>query len=364
MVTSQPTFGLDRVEALQGMLGSYALWQYAAFLVWVVLAFVMAPLVDFVMTRVLKRLTAKTKTDLDDKLLEILHKPVKVAVVLVMLNVGLDMFPWPEYVQRIVGTLFTVAAALTVIYIAVRMVDLGLEYFQRTALGGDPQLAQLMLPVLGKTLKAFVVIIGLLTTAQHLGFPITSVIAGLGIGGVAVALAAQNTLANVFGSITILADRPFRVGDFVKIAGDEGTVERIGLRSTRLRTPDGVLVTIPNKTVADSAISNVTARPTIRQLLTIGLTYNTPAARMQEAVKLLEEIFRQHPLTHDVWAFWRDYRNSSLDIMVIYWCRTQDYRQFLGALQELNVEIKRRFDEAGLEFAYPTQTVHLRQENA
>lgn len=364
MVTNQPTFGLDGVEVLQGNLGNYPLWQYAAFLVWVLLAFVAAPVVDWLLSHVLKRLTAKTETDLDDRLLEILHRPVKVAVVLVMLNVGLKMFQWPSYVERILGTLFTWAVALTIIYIAVRLVDLLLEYFERKFFGGDAQLSQMMLPVLGKTCKVFVVIIGLLTTAQHLGFPITSVIAGLGIGGVAVALAAQNTLANVFGSVTILADRPFRVGDFVRIETHEGLVEQIGLRSTRVRTPDGNLVTIPNKTVADSAIVNLTARPTLRQQFTIGLTYDTSPEKLEQAVALLKEIVRAHPLTHDVWVYWRDFSTSSLDILVIYWCKSKDVRECWGALQELNLEIKRRFDAAGLEFAYPTQTIHLRQENA
>ena len=195
---SQPTFGLDRVEALQSNWGEYPLWQYCASLVWVALAFIAAPVVDVLMTQVLRRLTAKTRTDLDDKLLAILHAPVKLAVVLVMLHIGIETFAWPEWAEKILAPLFIIAVAATVIFATVRMVDLVVTYFERRFFGGDAQLAQLMLPVLGKTVKAFVIIIGALTTAQHLGFPIASVIAGLGIGGVAVALAAQNTLANIF----------------------------------------------------------------------------------------------------------------------------------------------------------------------
>lgn len=355
----QPTFGLDSIAALQRTFGGYPLWQYVASAVWVALAFLVAPVVDFLMTRVLKKLTAKTETALDDELLEILPKPVKVVVVLAILHLGIESYEWPVWVEKILAPLFTIAVAITVIYVAVRLVDLLLGYFETKFFGGDAQLAQLMMPVLGKTFKGFVIIIGALTTAQHLGFPITSVIAGLGIGGIAVALAAQNTLANIFGSVTILADRPFRVGDVVRIDQIEGKVEAIGLRSTRIRTADGHFVTIPNKIVADTAISNISMRPTIRQLMTVSLTYDTPAERVQQAVTMLRAIFDAHPLTHDVWVYWRDYAPSSLDIFVVYWCQSTDQEEFLRALESINLEIKRRFDSTGLQFAFPTQTIQL-----
>lgn len=354
-----PTFGLERVPALQGDWGEYPLWQYCASLVWVALAFIAAPVVDFLMTRVLKRLTAKTETDLDDKLLEVLHTPVKIAALLVMLHVGISEFEWPRWAEKILSPLFIIAVSATVIYTAVRIVDLVVGYAEQRFFGGDQQLAQLMLPVLGRTAKAFVIIIGGLTTAQHLGFPITSVIAGLGIGGIAVALAAQNTLANIFGSMTILADQPFKVGDVVRIDAVEGKVEAIGLRSTRIRTPDGHFVTIPNKTVADASIVNISMRPTIHQPFTISLTYDASAERVKEAVGILCEILKSHPMTHDFTVNWKSYAPSSLDILVAYWCKTTNQKEFLKALEEINLEIKRRFDAAGLEFAFPTQTIQL-----
>ncbi|MEI6084133.1 MAG: mechanosensitive ion channel family protein [Verrucomicrobiota bacterium] len=359
LIGAQPTFGLNRIEFLQSDLVGYPMWQYAASVAWIALALIVAPVMDFVMTRVLKKLTEKTDTDLDDKLLEILHKPVKAIVVLGMLNTGLHFFEWPAVVEKVLGTVFTIAVAITVIYVAVRLVDLLMDYFAAKAFVGDPALAGMMLPVLGRTFKVFVIIIGALTTAQVMGFPITSALAGLGVGGIAVALAAQSTLANVFGSITILTDRPFSVGDVVKIEAVEGKVESIGLRSTRIRTHDGHFVTIPNKTVADAAIINISRRPNIRQLITISLTYDTPAARVQEAVGYLREVFKAHPLTHDFIVNWRDFAPSSLDIFVVYWCKTTDLKEFLVALEEINLEIKQRFDAAKLEFAFPTQTIQL-----
>jgi MscS family membrane protein len=142
----------------------------------------------------------------------------------------------------------------------------------------------------------------------------------------------------------------------------DGVVEGIGLRSTRLRTLEGHLVTIPNKNMSEASITNVSQRPTIRQLMTISLTYDTSPDQMTQAVAMLREVFQRHPLTQDAWVYWRDYAASSLDISVVYWCRSTDYKEFLQALEEINIEIKRRFDAAGLQFAFPTQTIHLQPQ--
>lgn len=358
------TFGLSRVEVLHIQVAGRPLWQYVATVLWIGMAFVVAQVVDFVLTRWVKRLTAKTETDLDDKLLEILHRPVKVVVVLLMLKAGVQVFNWPGVVEKGFAVLFAVGIAVIAVYVAMRLLDLLLDASKERLFAGDQKLAAMMLPMMSRTLKVFVIVTGALTAAQYLGVPITSAIAGLGVGGIAVALAAQSTLANIFGSVTILVDRPFRVGDLVKIQEFEGSVEEIGLRSTRIRTADGHLVTLPNKVVVDAGITNITRRHTIRRAMTISLTYDTPAERVQEAVKLLREIFQAHPQTHDVWVYWRDYSASSLDIFVVYWCKNREMKEFLSVLEEINIEIKRRFDAAGLKFAFPTQTIHLRQENA
>jgi len=356
---SQPAFGLDGIEVLQRPVGGHPLWQYVAALMWVALAFGAAALVDYLLAGGLRRLAQRSKTELPKRLLDAVRGPVKVAVVLVMLDAGVRTFPWPDWVQNSLSVLFTIAVAATVTYLAVRLVDLVAVYFQGRTAPSDTELAKLLVPVLTRMVKVFVISIGVLTTAQYLGLPVTSVIAGLGIGGVAVALAAQSTLANVFGTISILMDRPFHVGDQVQVDKYEGAVVTIGLRSTRVRTLEGHVVTIPNKIMADSAITNISLRPAIRQLMTISLTYDTSAARMQEAVALLREIFLSHPLTQDAWVHWKGYAASSLEIVVVYWCKSTVYREFLQAVEELNVEIKRGLDGAGFRFAFPTQTIRL-----
>jgi len=361
-VRAQPSFGLDGLEALQHPLLGYPLWQYVASFLWIVLAFVTASVVDFLMTHQLRRLAARTKTDLDERFLELAHKPIKILITLILLNVGIQTFSWPTWAEMILSTLFVLGMAVAAIYLIMGVVDLLIDVVERRFFADDSHLAKLVLPLLGRCLKVFVIVIGALSAAQYLGLPIASVLAGLGIGGVAVALAAQNTLANFLGTITILTDRPFRVGDRVQIDKYDGVVESIGLRSTRLRTLDGHLVTIPNKIVADMGINNVTLRPTIRQLITVSLTYDTTADQMQRAIAMLREIFMKHPLTHDAWVYWRDYAAHSLDIFVVYWCKSTNYKEFLQALEDINLEIKKRFDAAGFDFAFPTQTIYLHQQ--
>ena len=256
--STQPAFGLDRLPPLQQTFAGYPLWQYCASLLWILLAFLLTAIIDVVMTRVVKKLVARTKTRLDDDLAATLRKPLKIIVMVVMLNTGIEMFAWPGWFSKILSPIFIITLGSAAIYIAVQLVELLLHSVEERFFKGDVHLTRLMLPVLGKTMKVFVIIIGVLTIAQHLGLQIASVITGLGIGGIAVALAAQNTLANMFGSLVILGDHLFHTGDRIQIDKFDGVVETIGLRSTRLRTTEGNVVTIPNKTVADSAVVNYT----------------------------------------------------------------------------------------------------------
>ncbi len=355
----QPSFGLERFGLLQQELAGYPLWQFAASLIWIIGAFLVAALMDVLMTRILKRLASRTKSQLDDTLIEVLHKPIKIIIFLLMLQLGVQAFHWVDWAERLLSGLFAVAIAAAATYLVIQLVDVLVGYLQRKFFASDIELSKLLMPILSKSIKVFIVVIAALSTAQYLGLPITSVIAGLGIGGIAIALAAQNTLSNVFGTVTVLADRPFRVGDRVKVESHEGFVEAIGLRSTRIRNLDGHLVVIPNKTMADVAICNISARPTIRHLTTLNITYGTSAERMKQAVELLREIYSSHPLTHDALIYWRDFGSHSLDVLIVYWCKTTDYKEFLTANEEVNMEIKRRFDAAGIEFAFPTQTIHL-----
>src|SRR5262249_45723989 len=158
-----------------------------------------------------------------------------------------------------------------------------------------------------------------LVTSQNLGMNVTGLLASLSIGGLAVGLAAQDTLSNLFGGVAIFADKPFRVGDRVQLEAIEGTVGAVGVRSTRVRNLDGYLLAIPNKNMSAANIVNISKRPNIKTVMNLGLTYDCPAPKLERAMQIIEEIYRPHPKTADLLVSFNKFESSSLNLLVVHW---------------------------------------------
>ncbi len=186
-------------------------------------------------------------------------------------------------------------------------------------------------------------------------------LAGLGIGGLAFALAAQDTIANIFGSVVVALDQPFKIGEFVQIGASSGTVEDIGLRSTKLRTPARTLIVIPNKTVAGDAITNFSRMPQRRVEQKIGLTYGTSPEQMEGILEDIRRILREDPDVHQetIVVSFADYAESALDIQIIYFAANPDWTKHMGLRERINLKIMRAVAARGLSFAFPTQTLHV-----
>jgi MscS family membrane protein len=245
-----------------------------------------------------------------------------------------------------------------------KFIDLVLGYWrQRAKPDGDRTFEEQLFPIIRKSLKVFTVVVGVLVTLDNIGVNITAAIASLSIGGLAIGLAAQDTLANLFGAVAVFVDKPFRIGDRIQLDSVDGTVEAIGMRSTRVRNLDGYLVTIPNKTMGNATITNISRRPSIKTVINFGLTYDTSTEQMKRAVQILDEIYRGHPETQDVIISFNTFADSSLNIMVIHWWKGTDGRACLGGMQELNLKVKERFEAEHLDFAFPSRTVYLKQDS-
>jgi MscS family membrane protein len=203
------------------------------------------------------------------------------------------------------------------------------------------------------------IVVAVFTVLGNLGFDIRAALASVSVVGLALGLAAQDTVANLFGAVAVFVDKPFKLGDRVRIGDVDGMVEEMGLRSTRIRALDGALITVPNKNVGSATVINLSRRPTIRATFGLGLVYDTPAARLREAAALLETVLRNHPATHDCIVHFNRFGDFALNLDVVWWCRTTDWKEYTRHLQELNLAIKERFDAAGFDFAFPTQTVHV-----
>ncbi len=339
------------------------LWKYIFSLIYIFLAFYVSKLLDY-LTRVwLKHWTSRTETKLDDMLLELLNGPVKIVAFVIFLRIGLDVFQWPETVQKFLSKGFTVVVAATITYAVLKLVDLLMNFWHlRASADSDQAFRQQIFPVIRKALKLFVIAVATLVTLSNIGVDITAAIASLSIGGLAVGLAAQDTLANLFGALAIFLDKPFRIGDRIRVESVDGTVDTIGLRSTRIRNLDGHLVAVPNKLMGNAIIVNISRRPTIKTELNFSLTYDTPAEKVNRATVLLGEIYRAHPKTADLIISFNKFADCSLNILVVHFWNGTDMRAQLAGMQELNLTIKQRFDAEKIEFAFPTQTVYLKNE--
>ena len=358
------SFGLDRIDFLREtpLLGQ-PLWKYLASLIYIVLAFFVAKLLDFIVNVWLKRWAAKTETKYDDLILELLRGPVKVVAFVVFLNIGLGMFEWPLRAQEFLSRGFIVVVACSVTYVVLKVVDLLLDVWrEKTVLAQDKAFAAHLFPLINKVVKAFVIVAAAILTADNLNIKITSLLAGLSVGGLALGLAAQDTIANLFGAVAIFLDKPFHIGDHIKVEGVDGTVEGIGLRSTRIRNLDGHHVTVPNKLMGTAIITNVTRRPTIKTEMNLGLTYDTPVEKVKRATIILEEIFRANPKTADLIISFNKFADSALNIFVVHVWSGTDAKAHFAEMQELNLQIKQRFDAEKIEFAFPSQTVYLKTE--
>lgn len=359
------SFGLNRFEVLRehSMFGQ-PMWKYLASLIFVFLAFYVSKLLDFLTRIWLKKLAVRTQTRFDDLLLELLNGPVKIVAFVIFLHIGLGVFQWPPLVETVLSRALIIIVACSLTYMASKLIDLLLGLWRKRAASPEDEVFHKQLfPIIRKSLKVFVIIIAFLVTAQNLGLNITGLIASLSIGGLALGLAAQDTLANLFGAVAVFVDKPFRVGDRILLDNVDGMVETIGFRSTRVRNQDGHLVTIPNKTIGNATITNIAMRSNIRTLLNIGITYDASREKIQEAVNILNQIFRGHPNTQDVWISFNKFGDFSLNIAIIHWWNNTDHKAFLDGMQEINLTIKQRFDEAGIGFAFPTQTLHVKQDS-
>jgi MscS family membrane protein len=347
------TFGLDRLEPLRELkLLGEPLWKYLASLIYILLAFYGSKLIDLVVGVWLKRLAARTEAKPDHLWLKLLHGPVKVVAFVVFLNAGLSIFQWSQTAQVYLskGLIIVVAGSLT--YLMVKVVNLMLDLWRRrSAREADRKFDDQLFSVMRKSLDAFVIVVAVLVTAQNLGINITAAITSLSIGGLAVGLAAQDTLSNLFGAVAVFVDQPFRVGDQIKLDGAAGGVESIGLRSTRVRNPDGQLVAVPNKIMGNAIITNLSQQSNQSATMNLMLSPLLPAAKVKRALALLDEIYRGHPMTQGVLIGFNRFAARYINILVTFTWKGADPAKFLAGLQEMNLAVKERFDAEGITFA-------------
>jgi small-conductance mechanosensitive channel len=307
----------------------------------------------------IKKLTQKTETKLDDYLISGIERFGIPVVGFVAIYVGLSYLTFTDKIDKIIGQVMVVIFTFYVVRMISAIIRLSLESFITSKEGGQDRLKQLNGVML---LVNFVVwSIGLLFVFDNLGYNITTIIAGLGIGGIAIALAAQNILGDLFNYFVIFFDRPFEVGDFITVDDKKGTVDHIGIKTTRLTSISGEQLAFSNSDLTKSRIHNFKRMNRRRVVFTLGVVYNTPAERLEHIPTILRSIIEEQPLTTFDRAHFAKFGSYSLDFEVVYFIESSDYMQYMTTQQDINLKIFRAFDAEKIEFAYPTQTVFVNQ---
>jgi MscS family membrane protein len=332
------------------------LWKYLISIIYLLLAFYVAKLMDFLARAWLRRFAGTGPTTFEHLVVELLNGPIKVVVFVIFLHIGLSAVQWPPRVALITGKCFTLIAAGALTYMALNFVDVAISQWRRKASADkDTGFDESLVPTIRKCFKIFLLIVAVLVTAQNLGVNVTAALASLSIGGLAVGLAAQDTLANLFGAVAVFVDKPFRIGDSIRMDSTEGVVESIGMRSTRVRNGNGFLVTIPNKAVGNATIVNITSRPGIQTEMNLRLGPATPSGKIARAAQILEEVYGSHSLVQKPTVSFNKFVDGNANVLVAFGWRGVDDKAYLAAMHKLNLIVKERLDAEHIHLAAPIQ---------
>jgi MscS family membrane protein len=351
-------------DFLKQTAGPWTMDQVSVALLLVALGFIARLVLNFVARHQLAKMTARTESRADDLAVAAVVGPLSaiLPVAGVFLGVRFLVSLQPEWTWLTqLDRVFRLVSILLITWTAFRLVNAGAMLLSEMSARTESKLDDQMVPLARKGAKFFIATLGFLLAAQNLGYSISGLLAGLGIGGLALAMAAKDTLANLFGSLMIMLDRPFTAGDIVKFDGGEGVVEEIGMRSTRVRTASKTVISIPNQHLANATVENQSLMPRRRIRFTLGITCNASATQMRELVARIDGYLKTHPEVdaEQVVVRFTEFGASSLDILVQYFANTTDWAEHLRVREEVNLRLMGLVEEMGLQIALPTRTVHL-----
>lgn len=325
-------------------------------------AIILVKLISYISKKWLKPFVTRTQNHLDDVFYYSLESPVKFAIILLGLWIAIHRLVYPDNFVNVVDNAYKILIVLNITWIFARLGSGLLEVYWGHKASGQ---INKMMPIIKRTILVLVWIIGIVMALSNIGVNISALLGTLGIGGIAFALAAQDTVKNIFGAFTILTDKPFTIGDTVRIDSFEGTVVDVGVRSTRIKNYDNRIITFPNYKVTDASIINISSEPMRKVSLNLGLTYDTTPEMMQKALDILKEIPKSvdnvSSNPSDIIANFSEYADSALVITYMYFIKKQG--DILKVQSDMNMAILSAFNKAGLEFAFPTRTVYIQQDD-
>lgn len=357
------------VTQLEDKLGQKLLgvstWQFLAAFLAILFGLVLKKiLVNYIEKRI-EDFVKKTEAEWDDKLFDAIVKPVNAFILIGALHAAafLLVFNLEKFPTEFIGKSYTVFLGITIIWLVYRMVEVLAHYLDELLAKADEGLRGQFMPLIRRALRILVVIIGALTVLATIGVNIAGLVALGGVLGLAFSMGSQDSVANLVGTVNILTDRPYKVGDWITVGnGIDGDVEEIGFRSTKIRMFDKTVMTVPNGKLAAETIKNWSQMPKRRIKMTLGLSYDTNAAQMREALKAIEKVLKEDEGVDQDYMLvqFTDFGPSSLDVFLYYFSSSTVWKEYLDTRERVNLKIMDEMNRLGLEFAFPTQTLHLK----
>lgn len=309
----------------------------------------------------LKERAKKTKTEIDDILIEIIESIKPPFYFFVALYFTLYSLILPEKIQKIVNSLFI----LVIVYQAIRALHIFVDRVSKKFLekkeGREKIKGEAAIKALRTILKIFLWVVAVLIILSSWGININSLIAGLGIGGIAVALAIQNILGDIFSSFSLVLDKPFEIGDFIAIGQYCGTVKKVGIKTTRIQTLQGEELVVSNKELTETKVQNFGKMKERRIQFRFGVCYETPLEKLKKIPEIVREIIENVEGARVDRVHFKEFGDFALIFEVVYYILSPDYLQYMNIQQEINFKLKESFEKEKIEFAYPTQTIYLSQ---
>ena len=326
-------------------------------------AIIVARALYWAISKYIKKIAAKTETKLDDMIIDMIDEPLVYAAGAIGVWFGFSYLDFSIYAgaDQWINGFFSVIITLIVAWLITRLFDsLVGEYVAPYLKNTETDLDDVLLPIIRRGIKIIIWVVALIVALDNAGYNITTMLAGLGVGGLAFALAAKDSVENFFGGFTIFTDKPFGLKDRIKVAGFDGTVTEIGMRSTRIKTLEGRIVTIPNSSIANDPIENISSEPSRKVVSNLGLTYDMDQTKVAEAMKIVREIADDHEeaIEENLSVGFTAFGDFALNILFIYYIRKDS--NILDTKTAINMDILKRFNAAGLEFAFPSQTIYTK----
>ncbi len=319
-------------------------------------AIIIGKLLYWIIQKTLKVYTKNTDNDLDFIFIDMIEEPLSLAIALSGVWFATDILTISEAVDKFIDSIFYFLVIFNIAWFATRLLDAVIEkYIAPKVEESETDLDDILLPIIRKLVNISIWAITIVVGIDNAGYNVTTMVTGLGIGGLVFALAAKDAVSNLFGGFIIFSDKPFNINERIILNGYEGYVREIGLRSTKIETLDGRIVTMPNSKVTDNPVLNVSKEKGRKTKFYLGLTYDTQPEQIELAKKILTRILDENEHTQDCVVAFDSFGDFSLNIVVIYWIKSGS--PIAKTNDEINMQILKEFNQNKLEFAFPTQTI-------